>query len=155
MPPAPVPPSVAAFLAEPNHAVVATLRPDGSPHSTATWYDWEDGRVLLSMDHSRARLRWVRADPRIALTVLDRDDWYRHVSLVGTIEEMHDDDGLRDIDRLAVRFTGEPYKSRDSPRVSAWMRVERWHGWDSSGDRKVTAAAWGDDDAAAEQGTER
>ena len=56
MPPAPVPPEIEAFLREPNPAVVATLRADGSPHSVATWYDWVDGLILLNMDATRARL---------------------------------------------------------------------------------------------------
>ena len=63
MPPVPVPPEVDAFLAEPNRAVVATVSPAGAPHTAATWYDWEDGRVLLNMDESRLRLRYMRANP--------------------------------------------------------------------------------------------
>lgn len=143
MPPVPVPQSVETFLHEPNIAVVATLRADGGAHTAATWYDWEEGRVLLSMDHTRVRLTHLRNDPRVSLTVIDRHDWYRHVSLTGSVAEMHDDDGLADIDRLAYRYTDEAYKTRDSPRVSAWVQIERWHGWDASGERKVTDASWG------------
>jgi len=144
MPPAPVPQSVSEFLSEPHFAVVATLRADGCPHTVATWYDWEDDRILLSMDVSRARLRHLRADPRIALTVMDRHDPYRHISLIATVESMQPDEGLADIDRLAWRYLGKPYMTRDSPRVSVWARVESWHGWDASGERKVTDASWGD-----------
>ena len=43
MPPTPVPPEIEEFLKQPNPAVVATVRPDGSPHSVATWYDRIDG----------------------------------------------------------------------------------------------------------------
>jgi hypothetical protein len=64
VPTVPVPPDVDEFLSRPNPAVVATLRPDGSPHTAATWYDWEDGRVLLNMDETRLRLRFLRRDPR-------------------------------------------------------------------------------------------
>ncbi len=46
MPPLPLPPELDAFLALPNPAVVGTVRPDGSPHTVPTWYEWEDGRVL-------------------------------------------------------------------------------------------------------------
>ena len=44
---------------------------DGSPHTVVTWYAWEENPVLLSMDESRLRLRFMRRDPRVALTVLD------------------------------------------------------------------------------------
>src|SRR5437867_10068504 len=100
MPPTPVPPDVDAFLRRPNPAVVASLRGDGSPHTVATWYDWEDSRVLLNMDETRLRLRFMRRDPRVALTVLDAEGWYRHVSLLGHAVSIEDDRELRDIDRL-------------------------------------------------------
>ena len=129
MPRVPVPPEVDPLLSRPNPAVVATLRPDGSPHSVPTWYDWEDGRVLLNMEDTRLRLGYMRRDPRVALTVLADDGWYRHVSLLGRIVSIEDDEDLADIDRLAVRYTGQPFRTRDRKRVSAWMEPERWHGW--------------------------
>jgi PPOX class probable F420-dependent enzyme len=129
VPATPVPPEIEAFLRRPNPAVVATLRPDGSPHSVATWYDWEDGLVLLNMDESRLRLRFLRRDPRVALTVLDAESWYRHVSLLGRVVRIEDDDDLADIDRLALRYTGRPFRTRDRKRVSAWLRPDRWHEW--------------------------
>ena len=124
----PVPPEVEEFLRRPNPAVVGTLRPDGSPHTVPTWYAWDDGLVLLNMDESRLRLRFLRRDPRAALTVLD-DSWYRHVSLLGRVVRIEDDPDLADIDRLAVRYTGKPFRTRDRKRVSAWLQPERWHGW--------------------------
>ena len=129
-PTVPVPAEVDAFLREPNPAVVATLRADGSPHSVPTWYDWEDGLVLLNMDETRVRLGHLRRDPRVSLTVLDRASWYTHVSLLGRIERIEADDDLADIDRLARRYTGEPFRNREGRRVSAWLRPERWHRWD-------------------------
>jgi PPOX class probable F420-dependent enzyme len=131
MPPVPVPPEVEEFLRRANPAVVATLRHDGSPHTVPTWYDWDDGLALLNMDESRLRLRFLRRDPRAALTVLDDDSWYRHISLLGLVVRIEDDPELVDIDRLAVRYTGKPFGTRDRKRVSAWLQPERWHGWGS------------------------
>jgi PPOX class probable F420-dependent enzyme len=126
-----VPAEVDAFLRLPNPAVVGTVRPDGSPHTVPTWYDWEDGRVLLNMENTRLRLGYLRKNPRAALTVLGsgEDGWYRHVSLLGTVVSIADDESLEDIDRLALRYTGRPFRTRDRPRVSAWLQPERWHGW--------------------------
>jgi PPOX class probable F420-dependent enzyme len=130
MPPPPVPPEIVAFLREPNPAVVATLRADGSPHSVATWYDWVDGLVLLNMEASRARLGHLRRDPRVSLTVLDKNSWYTHVTLSGVVERFEDDTDLADIDRLALRYYGKPFRNREAKRVSAWMRPARWYRWD-------------------------
>jgi hypothetical protein len=58
VPTVPLPDAVAALLARPNPAVMATLRADGQPVTAATWYLLEDdGRVLLGLDAVRARLR--------------------------------------------------------------------------------------------------
>ena len=131
MPRTPVPAELAEFLASPNPAIVATVRPDGSPHTAATWYDWEDGRALLNMEDSRVRLGFMRRDPRVALTVLGSGEngWYSHVSLLGRIVSIEDDDSLADIDRLALRYTRKPFRTRDANRVSAWLEPERWHEW--------------------------
>ena len=129
MPRLPLPPELDEFLGRPNPAVVATLRPDGSPHTVATWYLWDGGRVLLNMDASRMRLRFMRREPRLALTVLGEESWYRHVSLLGEVAELVDDVDLADIDRLAQHYTGEPFRDRESSRVSAWVDVASWYAW--------------------------
>jgi len=87
--------------------------------------------VLLNMEDTRLRLRYLRRDPRAALSVLGsgEDGWYRHVSLLGRVTSIADDESLEDIDRLALRYTGKPFRKRDKPRVSAWLEPERWHGW--------------------------
>ena len=124
-----MPPEVEDFLRLPNPAVVATIRNDGSPHTAATWYDWVDGRVLLTLDESRLRLRFIRRDPRVALTVLDEDDWGRHVSVLGRVVSLDEDLELRDSDRLALRYGGSPFRTRDRRRFTAWVEVDAWHGW--------------------------
>ncbi|MFJ7339619.1 PPOX class F420-dependent oxidoreductase [Streptomyces sp. NPDC101110] len=130
----PLPPGAEALLSRPNPCVMATLRSDGAPVSTATWYAWKDGRVLVNLDGGRVRLKHLRRDPRVTLTVLAGDDWYTHVTLIGRVTEMYDDEGLADINLLARHYTGKPYPDRVRPRVSAWVEVERWHGWGSMKD---------------------
>lgn len=125
----PFPDDVRALLAKPNPAVIATVRPDGQPVSVATWYLLDGDRILVNMDESRARLEHLRKDPRVSLTALDEAGWYTHVSVVGRVVEMRDDEDLADIDRLARHYTGRPYANRDNGRVSAWIEVDRWHGW--------------------------
>jgi PPOX class probable F420-dependent enzyme len=130
MPSAPLPPDLTKFLERPNPAVVASIKPSGELHTAATWYEVVDDRtILVNMDASRARLRYLRLDPRIALTVMDADDWYTHVSVSGTVREIRPDRDLDDIDRLASRYTGRPYGDRDRDSWSAVIEITRWHGW--------------------------
>ncbi|MFL5921636.1 MAG: PPOX class F420-dependent oxidoreductase [Gaiellaceae bacterium] len=129
MPRLPFPPEVDELLRRPNPAVVASVRPDGSPHSVATWYLWDGEQVLLNMDESRARLAFLRDEPRVSLTVLDAESWYRQVNLDGRVAELVEDTRLEDIDRLARHYTGQPFRDRESRRFSAWVEVGRWHAW--------------------------
>lgn len=127
MPPAPLLDEVVAFVRQPNAAVIATVRSDGAPYTAATWYDWDDGRVLVNMDFERLRLSHMRRDPRVSLTVLDIGDWYHTVTIFGRVVDLRDDDGLADIDRLAHRYGRGPYWNRDRKRVTALIEPERWH----------------------------
>jgi PPOX class probable F420-dependent enzyme len=133
MPQPPLPDRVLELLSQPNPAVITTLRPDGQPVSVATWYLVEDGRVLVNMDEGRKRLDHLRNDPRVTLTALKEGDWYTHVSVQGRVVEMHDDAGLVDIDRLSRHYGGDAYPNRERGRVSAWIEIDRWHGWGTAG----------------------
>jgi PPOX class probable F420-dependent enzyme len=127
MPLTPLPDEVVEFLRQPHAAVISTVRSDGAPYSAATWYDWEDGRLLVNMDFERLRLSHMRRDPRVSLTVIDVGDWYHAVTVLGRVAEIRDDDGLRDIDRLSQRYRGGPYWNRERARVTALIGPERWH----------------------------
>jgi PPOX class probable F420-dependent enzyme len=129
VPAAPLPSALLAFLAGPRQAVVGTVREDGSPVTTACWYGLQDdGRVLLSMDRDSHRLKHLRGEPRVALTVLG-DSWYNQLSLLGRVVEIREDSGLADIDALSQRYRGEPYEDRSYTGVSVLFEVDRWHTW--------------------------
>lgn len=138
MPTPPLPDEVSELLAKPNPSVITTVRPDGQPVSVATWYLWEDGQVLVNMDEGRKRLDYIRNEPRVSLTVLADNDWYTHVSLQGRVVKLVNDPDLTNIDRLAKHYIGKQYPNRDRNRVSAWIEVDRWHGWGSAENKDVT-----------------
>jgi PPOX class probable F420-dependent enzyme len=128
MPKPPIPPHLQEVLAKPNPAIIGTVRPDGKPNTVATWYVWQDGHVVVNMDEGRRRLEYLRANPNVSLTVLDGDEWYRHITLHGRAT-LRDDPDLADIDRISTHYTGAPYSQRDRGRVSAEIEVESWHAW--------------------------
>ena len=119
------------MLAKANPAVISTVRSDGQPVSAATWYLLRGDEILVNMDEGRVRLQHMRKDPRVSLTVLDSDDWYTHVTVIGRVTRMYDDDGLADIDALSRHYSGQEYPQRDRRRVSAVIEVDRVHGWGS------------------------
>jgi PPOX class probable F420-dependent enzyme len=130
MPRPPLPQPLVEFVSQPNPSVIGSLQPDGSPHTAATWYVWDDGRVLVNMDATRKRLANMRDNPRVSLTVMGKgDSWYQQVTLIGRVAEIADDPDLEGIDRLSRHYTGNPYARRDQQRVNAWIEIDHWYGW--------------------------
>jgi PPOX class probable F420-dependent enzyme len=129
LPAAPLPADLERFVAKPRHAVVGTVRDDGAPVTTPCWYGIDDqGRLVLSMGHDSHRLRHIRGNPRVALTLLG-DDWYSQVSVLGRAVEFREDDDLADIDGLSQRYKGVPYEDRDYRGVTVVVEIDRWHTW--------------------------
>jgi hypothetical protein len=54
---------------------------------------------------------------------------------VSRVISIADDEGLRDIDRIARHYTGSGYRDRRRPRVSARVEIDRWHAWGALRDR--------------------
>ena len=50
-------------------ATVVTLDADGTPHLSSAWVGVEDGEIVIGTLRDQRKLRNVRRDPRIALTV--------------------------------------------------------------------------------------
>jgi PPOX class probable F420-dependent enzyme len=130
MPTPPLPSELQDVLVKPNPAIIGTVTPDGGPNTVATWYLWEGGRALVNMDEGRKRLEYLQRDPRVSLTVLDGDEWYRHITLHGRVT-LEPDVDLADIDRISTHYLGSPYGQRDRGRVNGWIEVDSWHAWNA------------------------
>ena len=61
--------------------------------------------------------------------MIDRENWYRHVTLRGRVASIEDDDDFAGIDRLSRHYLGSAYGHREQARVDAWIEVDRWHAW--------------------------
>jgi PPOX class probable F420-dependent enzyme len=94
---------VEEFLRGKHFGKLATLMKDGSPHVTPIWYMLEEGSVLVNTTTSRVKYFNIRRDKRVCLLV---DDGYPYVILFGTARIAEERDGKKDIETLAIRYTG-------------------------------------------------
>jgi PPOX class probable F420-dependent enzyme len=105
---------VRRLLERPNYAHLATLLPDGAPHSVPVWIDVEgpDKVVILTGPGSR-KARNVAQDPRVAISIIDVDQPFASVLIRGQVVELIDGDRAWDIiDRISKKYTGQPYPLR-------------------------------------------
>jgi PPOX class probable F420-dependent enzyme len=104
---------VRRVLDRPNIAHLATLRPDGAPKCDPVWVLRDDDRVVVGTHADSIKARNAGHDPRVALSVVDRDNPYEEVQLRGVVIDHEPDFQMEVIDRLARKYTGEPFPWRD------------------------------------------
>lgn len=106
-----------------GHVTVVT--PKGVLATHIMWIDYEDGHVLTSSRVGSAKGRALRADPRIAVSVVDRANPWRWVSISGRVVEVRPDTDLAFIDKLSRRYTGRDYMMRTMEREIFAIEPER------------------------------
>lgn len=118
----------ASFLHdEPNVAVVAALREDGTAHQTVVWIDYDGEHVLLNLNTFRAKLEYLERDPRVSLLVLDRANPFRWLGLEGTVVEITPEGAYEHIVRQAGVYLGkEEYPLKEGEqRILVRIAVDR------------------------------
>jgi len=80
------------------------------------WIDWDGEHLLTSSPlGSRKGQNW-RANPQAAISVVAADDPWRFVLIRGRVTSIRPDQDLAFIDKMSLRYTGQPYRRRDAPR---------------------------------------
>jgi PPOX class probable F420-dependent enzyme len=116
-----------SFLEQPFVGEVTTLRPDGSPHSTVVWVDVDTDVVMFNTATGRAKERYLREDPRVALIVVDPENAYRWVSIDGKAE-LTTEGAEAQIDKLAKKYLGQdeyPWRKPEEERITVRIHPER------------------------------
>ncbi|GGT12445.1 PPOX class F420-dependent oxidoreductase [Streptomyces chromofuscus] len=89
--PVPLDDQVRALLDGGNFAGVATIGPDGAPQNSVVWIKREGDTVLFSSTEGRQKVRNLRRDPRVSLSVFDLANPYTSVEIRGTAEILPDE----------------------------------------------------------------
>ena len=96
-------PAIRAFLENMRvPCVISTLRPDGHPITSATWYGFLDDHIIVSTPAARNKARNVREDPRVSFIVDTKDMPYRGVAIEGRAE--HRLPAGEELHRFSARF---------------------------------------------------
>lgn len=61
--------AVSEFLSDTRHAVISTVRKDGSPHLSAVWYLYEAQVIYMVAMADSVKCRNIRRDPRVGICV--------------------------------------------------------------------------------------
>lgn len=116
------------LLEQPNLCFVATLRRDGSPHLAPVWVGLDGDEILLNSAKGRAWPTNLERDPRVTLTVLNRENDYEYVSVRGRVTGATVEGADAHIDALAKKYLGldvYPFHRDDEQRVIIRIAPEK------------------------------
>ena len=122
---------VEAFLSEPNVAALATVRPDGRPHVTPVWYEYDGKEFVISTLRETQKLVNVTRKGFAALCIHTQNLPYRHVIIEGTARAGSPVDNVWR-ERVAMRYLGEAAgrayvrESGDWDVVAIHVRPIKW-----------------------------
>jgi PPOX class probable F420-dependent enzyme len=119
-----------ALLRRPSPCFITTLMPDGSPQMTETWVDTDGEHIVVNTVEGFLKVRNVRRDPRVAVSVADPENFSRYFAVRGSVVEMTTDGAVDHIEALAQRYLGQPYPwygGRDQVRIKLLIAAEKIH----------------------------
>lgn len=118
-------PHVRSVLDGNSIAHLATVLPDGGPHSVPVWIGTHDEHVAVLTGPASRKARNLRRDPRVAISLTAPDNPFQPVTIRGRVVEwMKGDAAWQIIDRISTKYTGGPYP-RGEERVVALIEPER------------------------------
>jgi PPOX class probable F420-dependent enzyme len=90
-----------------NFANVATVRKDGSPQVSPIWVDFDGTHIILNSEEKRAKVKNLKRDPRVAVSVFNHENPYEYVQISGHVVEITAKGGAEGIDKMAQKYLGQ------------------------------------------------
>lgn len=107
-------------------AHVATVLPDGAPHSVPVWVGTHEHNVVIMTGPGSQKARNLRRDPRVAISLTPADNPFSPVFLRGhVVRWLTGEEGWAVVDAIAEKYIHAPY-SRDLERVVAVIAVDQY-----------------------------
>ena len=96
---------IAAYLAEAHVAHLVTLRSNGRPHVAPVWYLEEHGQAFVMADANAVKVRNIRRNPAVTLSIATDQRPLKYVVLNGEAEVVEKDIAQM-VERICVRYDG-------------------------------------------------
>lgn len=108
------------LFSQKNLVFIATVMKDGSPQVSPVWANYEDGYILVNTAEGRIKHKNVLRDPRVAVSVVSKDNSLDMTTIRGTVEELIPDYEYKHADNLTQQYMGRehyPFKRDNEKRI--------------------------------------
>ncbi|GGM73500.1 PPOX class F420-dependent enzyme [Longimycelium tulufanense] len=109
-----------------NFATLATLNVDGSPHTSVVWVGRDGDDLLFSTVVGRKKERNLRRDPRVSVSLFDRENPYHYIEVRGQVS-LTTEGGRELINKLSRKYTGGDYTADGPDDVRVVIRLTPNH----------------------------
>jgi PPOX class probable F420-dependent enzyme len=107
-----------------NIGHVATVLPDGAPHSVPVWVDVEGDRIAFLTGPMTQKARNLENDPRVAISITEQVRPHSMATIRGRVtHRLEGNEAWVIIDRISEKYIGAPYPERRN-RVVFIVEVE-------------------------------
>ena len=123
---------VIKIIKDKNFAFFGTVMKDGRPQVSPVWIDIEDNDDIILINTAQGRIKHknISRDPRVSLSIIDRNNPYSMVSIQGTVIEQTTIGADQHIDKLAKKYLNidrYPSHSPSIKRVICKIRPEKMY----------------------------
>src|SRR4051794_31927383 len=88
-------------------AHMATIGPNGEPHTSPVWFGWDGQYLRSSQTKARQKYRNLKNNPKIALSIVHPANPYRYIELRGTLVDFEEDPDKAFIDEMAQKYLND------------------------------------------------
>jgi len=111
-----------------NLVFIATVMKDGSPQVSPVWANYDDGHVLVNTAEGRVKHKNVLRDPRVAVSVVSKDNPLDMTTIRGTVTELIPDYDYSHADKLTLQYMDRekyPFKRADEKRIILKIKPDK------------------------------
>jgi PPOX class probable F420-dependent enzyme len=102
-----IPPSHLDLLTRPIHGVLTTMMPDGQPHSSLVWCDFDGECTRVNTSLERQKGKNMRTNPKVTLLIVDPENTSRYMEIRGE-SELVEEHALEHLDEITRQYTPHP-----------------------------------------------
>lgn len=117
------------LLEDKNIAFVSTLMSDGSPQITPVWIDVSGDLIIINTAEGRLKQRNISRDPRVAISIVDRNNPYDMITIRGKVIEQTTNGADSHIDKMAKKYLGVdkyPFSKSGEKRILLKIEPEKF-----------------------------
>jgi PPOX class probable F420-dependent enzyme len=102
-----IPESHKDLIEQPIVATLATITPNGKPHTAVIWRFFDGSHILFITSRHLQKAKNIQANPQVSLMVIDPQNPGRYLEIRGVVDEITEEGALHQLDKMTKFYTNK------------------------------------------------